>query len=231
MADKIVQLKDKAGNHIFPIAKGLAELSVGTSNIKNQSVTASKLDKISVLNLIYPVGSIYMSVNNASPQSFFGGTWEQIKDKFILSAGSTYAAGTTGGSATINISHSHTVNSHNHSLPANTGNHKLTTSEIPKHTHTATLVGITPDGGNTASWGNFKRTSLWNRFVTRGGTETKDYYGGGTLTSDSTGGDGNHTHPIGGNTGNSNPGTDSKLSSTQSILPPYISVYVWKRIA
>lgn len=47
----------------------------------------------------YPVGSIYMSVNNINPTNFFGGTWEQIKDKFLLSAGDTYNAGSTGGEA------------------------------------------------------------------------------------------------------------------------------------
>ena len=73
-----------------------------------------------LLDLIYPVGSIYMSVNNTNPGTLFGGTWSQIQDRFILAAGSTYSGGATGGSASINLSHSHTVNSHNHSLPANT---------------------------------------------------------------------------------------------------------------
>ncbi len=33
-----------------------------------------------LINTIYPVGSIYMSVNNTDPSSLFGGTWEQIND-------------------------------------------------------------------------------------------------------------------------------------------------------
>lgn len=49
-------------------------------------------------NELYPVGSIYMSTTNAkSPAEMFGGTWEQIKDKFLLSAGDAYSAGSTGG--------------------------------------------------------------------------------------------------------------------------------------
>lgn len=50
-------------------------------------------------NELYPVGSIYMSTKNTSPASMFGGTWEQIKDKFLLSAGNNYSAGATGGEA------------------------------------------------------------------------------------------------------------------------------------
>lgn len=66
-----------------------------------------------LIDIIYPVGSIYLSVNSASPQTLFGGTWERIKDKFLLSAGDTYSAGATGGEAT----------------------HVLTTYEMPRHTH------------------------------------------------------------------------------------------------
>ena len=53
-----------------------------------------------IINLIYPVGSIYMSVNSTSPATLFGGTWAAIEDTFLLSAGSTYTAGDTGGEAT-----------------------------------------------------------------------------------------------------------------------------------
>lgn len=49
---------------------------------------------------IFPVGSIYISVNNTNPGTIFGGTWEQIKDKFLLCSGDTYGNGSTGGSAT-----------------------------------------------------------------------------------------------------------------------------------
>ena len=51
----------------------------------------------------YPVGSIYISVNSTNPGTVFGGTWEQIKDTFLLSCGSTYEAGSTGGEATVSL--------------------------------------------------------------------------------------------------------------------------------
>lgn len=72
---------------------------------------------LSIVDLIYPVGSIYMSVNAATPETLFGGTWQQIKDKFLLSAGDTYAAGTSGGSAKATLpSHTHTVGSGGYQL-------------------------------------------------------------------------------------------------------------------
>lgn len=45
----------------------------------------------------HPVGSLYISENATSPAELYGGTWERIKDSFILAAGDTYAAGSTGG--------------------------------------------------------------------------------------------------------------------------------------
>lgn len=54
-----------------------------------------------------------MSVNSTDPSELFGGWWEQLEDRFLLGAGATYAAGETGGSASVAItsaqmpSHSH----------------------------------------------------------------------------------------------------------------------------
>lgn len=48
----------------------------------------------------YPVGSIYLSLNNTNPSQLFGGKWEQIKDRFLLACGDTYQNGSIGGSDT-----------------------------------------------------------------------------------------------------------------------------------
>lgn len=57
----------------------------------------------------YPVGSIYLSTSSTKPAALFGGRWEQIKDIFLLAAGNTYAAGSTGGSAdAVVVEHKHT---------------------------------------------------------------------------------------------------------------------------
>ena len=61
----------------------------------------------------HPVGSIYICVGSKddteeiiatkSPQSLFGGTWERIKDRFLLAAGDNYAAGTEGGEDAVTL--------------------------------------------------------------------------------------------------------------------------------
>ena len=42
-----------------------------------------------------------MSVNSTNPGTLFGGTWQRIQNQFLLAAGNLYAAGSTGGSATV----------------------------------------------------------------------------------------------------------------------------------
>ena len=78
------------------------------SNIGNSS-TSNQID----VNLIYPIGSIYISVNSSNPQALFGGKWEQIQDRFLLAAGEHYKSGDIGGEA----------------------QHTLTINEMPTHTH------------------------------------------------------------------------------------------------
>ena len=83
----------------------------------------------SELPMVYPVGSIYMSVNNTNPATLFGfGTWEQIKDTFLLSAGDTYTAGDTGGST--NHLHKTGIGHAANYLIFDTKNHSETTSSL-----------------------------------------------------------------------------------------------------
>ena len=56
--------------------------------------------KKDILLSAYPVGALFMSTANISPATLFGGTWERIKDTFLLASGDTYTAGATGGEAT-----------------------------------------------------------------------------------------------------------------------------------
>ena len=55
------------------------------------------------VEMIYPVGSIYMSASATSPETLFGGTWEQLKDRFLLGAGNSYTVGSTGGQSSVKL--------------------------------------------------------------------------------------------------------------------------------
>ena len=113
------------------------------------------LVKTDLLNYVYPVGSIYMSVNSTSPASFLGGTWARIQDRFLLAAGSSYSAGSTGGEAT----------------------HKITQNELPSHCH----AGLYWSGDSTngtpinlnGGTGNVYLTPSW----TGGGSGSPIYTG------------------------------------------------------
>lgn len=85
------------------------------------------VDTATLVDLFYPIGSIYMSTDTTNPQSRFTGTyWLPIYNRFLLGAGDTYKAGTMGGEAT----------------------HTLTRSEIPSHYHDE-YVGN--DGGSDSA--------------------------------------------------------------------------------
>ena len=138
---------------------------------------------MSILDFIYPVGSIYMSVNAANPGDLIGGTWERIQDRFLLASGSTYGAGTTGGSA------------------------KAT---LPSHTHTFGSGGY----------------QMWGVKIGTGSTEP-----GNTISGDKK----YYAAAKGGSTSNYKwiESVDSKGVSdvSQANMPPYLAVYVWKRIS
>lgn len=124
-------------------------------------------------NLIYPVGSIYMSTVNVNPATLFGGTWEQLEDRFLLGAGTTYAAGATGGEAAVT----------------------LTADQIPSHSHSiSSAIGWPVNANSTEhlvdNWGY----SGWPRVP--------------KITS----------------TGNAGGG------QAHNNMPPYIVVYMWKRL-
>lgn len=111
-----------------------------------------------IFNAIYPVGSIYMSVNNASPATLFGGTWTQIKDTFLLAAGSSYSAGSTGGEAT----------------------HTLTVDEMPAHGHSLSFASYGSLYGDFLGGGaSSKRTAYPSTATSVGDALRADNTGGG----------------------------------------------------
>lgn len=128
-------------------------------------------DASRIVDLVYPIGSIYMSVNSASPAVLFGGTWERIQDTFLLAAGTNHQAGSTGGEET----------------------HTLTKDEMPSHTHRSWYYNA---NGTTSFGFNYSSKGLVSAEVTnQSGIEN-------------TGGGQAHNN-----------------------MPPYLTVYMWKRTA
>lgn len=146
---------------------------------------------------VYPVGAIYISTVATNPETLFGfGAWQQIQDRFLLAAGSSYAAGATGGAAT----------------------HTLTAAQMPKHRHTL---------------------ALWNNAGTKGPAKTTTNYGAGT--TDTTAGLGNATWGTwqnasfqaaqGGMGDQFGLSREAGNGEAHNNMPPYLAVYVWKRVS
>ena len=178
-----------------------------------------------IVNLIYPVGSIYMSLNSTDPATLFGGTWTAIEGRFLIGSSSSYTAGTTGGSATINLAHSHTTNA------GTTGETAITVEQMPWHGHQVRAHNNAGTTGTAYYYNGATKTNstaAQSPNLTWKGTTFKaaqsgagDQVGG----ADPVGGGQAHTHS------QVSVGTDSQLSSSQSNMPPYLAVYMWRRTA
>ena len=145
-----------------------------------------------ILDLIHPVGSIYISLDSTDPSQIFGGTWEQITGRFLL------AAGHCGQNTDTSFGNINSPGGWN-APPGTTGGedfHTLNLGEIPAHDH-GILSGfgdvndpaIDSDGFRYAWWGGNNR-GYHNAFIS------------------SSGGGGRHNN-----------------------MPPYFSVYMWRRTA
>lgn len=110
---------------------------------------ATARDSLShVAEVIYPVGSIYMSTNSTSPATLFGfGTWTRIEGKFLLGAtdggtgsGASYVAGATGGAASVTLT--------------------AAQSGVPAHSHENTIKATTPSLSHSITQPAFKTPEL-----------------------------------------------------------------------
>lgn len=131
---------------------------------------------------LYRVGDIYITTNSTSPASIFGGTWEQIKGRFLLGASTSYKAGKTGGAAT----------------------HTLTESEMPSHYHN--MHQQNNSGDNTLGlWSSYFKSNYQVLDQVYDSSQAIKAYSYGTSS-------------VGGNAAHNN-------------MPPYLTVYIWKRVA
>lgn len=204
---------------------GNSEVYISVYRVMQTGLTNTLLGRLlptsinSMLNKFYPIGAIYMSVNNTSPADLFGGQWMRISGRFLLAADTTYTAGSTGGAAKHTLTaaelpaHSHSLNNHTHTVPAHT--HAATTSSAGAHAHTL------------PRWKYATPTAGGSGYLAQG---SKD-------SSYTTSNAGAHTHNVtvankpafntaaaSGNTGNTGSGT------AFPTMPPYLAVYMWKRI-
>lgn len=140
------------------------------SSLQSNQLFFQTLGSNYILDNVYPVGSIYMSVNSTNPKNLFGGTWEQIQGKFLLGMDSSYPAGSTGGEAT----------------------HKLTQGEMPKHNH----IIYAPNAGGPEEGAALGFPEVGN---------SNTWWAAACMT---------------GKTGD---------NEAHNNMPPYLSVYIWKR--
>lgn len=147
--------------------------SYGSVYIRNWNVIQSYTNA-------YPIGSIYMSVMNINPRLLFGGTWEQLENRFLLGAGSSYTNGSTGGEA----------------------NHTLTVAEMPSHNHTQSQ----------------HRHKEANKYSSGSGSASAYVYSSNRTAVDHYT---DYQTPTINNTGG---------GQAHNNMPPYLVVYMWKRI-
>lgn len=168
---RIIEIYIPKGETIFNWDDKSFNVNVDTTLKKNLKVGNKitvddfDIDRKGIGDFVYPVGSIYMSINNTNPTTLFGGTWVQLKDMFLLGAGDTYENGATGGSAT----------------------HTLTIEEMPIHSHQEKWVGndgnvnpLVRNTGEAESAGIYRssQTSYYNNNNKKAAVRTADTGGG-----------------------------------------------------
>jgi microcystin-dependent protein len=164
----------------------------------SQVLAQAKLDA-------HPVGSLYWSSDPTDPSELFGGTWTQIKDRFIWAKGDSDTVNATGGSKTV----------------------QLTESNLPAHTHSCSTVNT----NHTHNTDSVIRSNLSEGI--RGFEEGSAWYSAGkftpgiTTTSDSNGENSSitHSHIISGG------GSGTASGTAHENMPPYIVKYCWERVS
>ena len=193
-------------------------LPQGTSGQFLQSKGASKPEWASIDGEV-PIGGIiiWSGASNAIPtrwslcsgQTVNSNVTPDLRNRFVVGAGSTYSVGDFGGfTDAINISHTHTTNS------TGSHGHSASTDTIGNHTHNYTDDDNA--GPNIGSWGVTKHGSLG------GGGST----GSGTQHGWKTNSAGNHSHSVSVNSGGSHSHSVNSSGSSGSgrNLPPYYAL-------
>lgn len=117
--------------------------------------------KATILNSVYPVGSVYMSFTSTNPSKLFGGTWKSIEGQFLIGVGKH----TDDNNETWEFGLRQAYGEFNH---------VLTVAQIPSHRHN--MSPPDPGSGGGAAW---EATGRWINSTTAGLNSYTDYTGGG----------------------------------------------------
>jgi microcystin-dependent protein len=143
-----------------------------------------------------------MNVNNVNPSALFGGTWEKIEGKFLLSSSNSHATGTIGGAETFSYTPAGTV-----------GGHSLTVEELAIHYHNISSMKTTPINQGTG-----ESTMVYASGTFSDRTRSDNAYDGASPSQQTATGKA-HSHGFTG------------TAATINKMPPYLTVNVWKRTA
>lgn len=206
----IGEYNDNKSANAFEIGNGTGQGNTPNSNafevdwygnVNIPSGAEYKINGTSILDLIYPVGSIYMSVNSTDPSTLMAGTtWQRITGKFLLAAtdggssGASQAAGNTGGAATVTLTAAQSgLRSHSHGAGTN--------QAFIRYNYGTVSSGVGERSVASGASGNYKAPVVNNASVDFSYAQSTSSEGGDDATS------------------------------AHNNMPPYLSVYVWKRTA
>lgn len=183
------------------------------------------------LDALYPVGAIYMSTNSSLPTALSSlGTWAAMAAGRVLIGHQTgtYAGGNTGGSET-QATHTHTADTHTHTP----GSHTHSEDYVPNHSHTITANHVHGERVRNATAGSSTVPQRVAGYSTGSLGTVIDTDGGHTTSTTSSGGSGSSSTgtPSASNTGGISGASATGADGDDSIVQPWLSVYMWERTA